>query len=70
MEGNEGLHDDEEEEEDEEEEDRGNGLVGFMFGNVDKDMQLEDDYMDEVLGVIANRGFGQVPVDLPHCETV
>ena len=29
-------------------EDRGGSLVGFLFGNVDRDMQLEDDYMDEV----------------------
>lgn len=29
-------------------EERGGSLVGFLFGNVDKDMQLEDDYMDEV----------------------
>ena len=36
------------EEEEEEEQQQGNGLVGFMFGNVDKDMQLEEDYMDEV----------------------
>ncbi|CAL8462032.1 g1563 [Coccomyxa elongata] len=28
-------------------EERGGSLVGFLFGNVDKDMQLEDDYMDE-----------------------
>ena len=32
----------------EEEEERGNGLSAFMFGNVGKDMQLEEDYMDEV----------------------
>lgn len=31
-----------------EEEERGNGLSAFMFGNVGKDMQLEEDYMDEV----------------------
>ena len=29
-------------------EERGGNLVGFLFGNVDKDMQLEEDYMDEV----------------------
>lgn len=29
-------------------EEYGGSLVGFLFGNVDKDMQLEDDYMDEV----------------------
>jgi hypothetical protein len=34
------------------EEDRGGGLVGFMFGNIDKNMQLEEDYMDEVGGSI------------------
>ena len=32
----------------EEEEEHGNGLSAFMFGNVGKDMQLEEDYMDEV----------------------
>ena len=24
------------------------GMVGFMFGNVDRRMQLQDDYLDEV----------------------
>lgn len=31
----------------EEEDNNGSSLVGFMFGNVDKNMRLEDDYLDE-----------------------
>ena len=33
---------------DESESDRGDGMVSFMFGNVDKNQKLEADYMDEV----------------------
>lgn len=31
-----------------EDEQHGGGLVGFMFGNVDRNLQLDEDYMDEV----------------------
>jgi hypothetical protein len=32
--------------EDSSDEEGGGGLVGFLFGNVDRNLQLEDNYMD------------------------
>jgi hypothetical protein len=43
-----GGYTDEEEEEQEEENGRGNALGGFMFGNVDKNLRLEENYLDQV----------------------
>lgn len=44
----EGSYTDEEEEEQEEENGKGNALGGFMFGNVDKNLRLEENYLDQV----------------------
>lgn len=47
----EGGYTDEEEEKKEEEGARGNALGGFMFGNVDKNLRLEENYLDQVGGL-------------------
>ena len=36
-----------ESEEEDDDEQGGHSLVGFMFGNVDKDMRLQEDYLDK-----------------------
>ena len=36
-----------ESEEEDDDEQGGHSLIGFMFGNVDKDMRLQEDYLDK-----------------------
>lgn len=47
--GNGSFLPDDDDEEEHEEAGGGNGLLGFMFGNVDNSGELEVDYLDEVM---------------------